>query len=422
MKRFELFTVAGLLLTGMFMYQPAFSQENFNEGYIVKQNGDTVLGFIDYRNWDKNPEKIRFKSNVDENAIFYNPTEIIEFGVKDEIYVGAIVNAEVSSLRSDKLGDNPELNIRVDTVFLQTIFRGHRSLFYYKNAEGRDNFYIMEGTEFELLIYKKYDVERDGREGIAENKKYLNQLALYLNDCVSIQTKVNKTGYKSTDLVKLFQYYYSCSASDDFFHKKLDKAYIETGLLAGVSLTSLNFSSSGFPYLAEAEFDQSINFTTGLYLDIILPKNQGKWSVNNEIFYTSYNVTGTYVESKSDNFYETSISEIGYSYLKINNMLRFKYPLGNMFLFANAGIANGFAIAETNYKESTLTVSSTETVTEGVAMDETSKYEQSFLLGTGARYNKFSFEFRYENGNGMSAYKNLNSSARRFYFLFGFRF
>lgn len=63
-----------------------------------------------------------------------------------------------------------------------------------------------------------------------------------------------------------------------------------------------------------------------------------------------------------------------------------------------------------------------ETITEGVAMDETRTYEQSFILGTGTRYNKFSFEFRYENGNGMSAYSNLGSSAKRLYFLLGYRF
>ena len=39
----------------------SFGQRNFQPGYIVLNNNDTVAGFIDYREWHKNPEKPFFR-------------------------------------------------------------------------------------------------------------------------------------------------------------------------------------------------------------------------------------------------------------------------------------------------------------------------------------------------------------------------
>ena len=45
-------------LTGVSL---AYSQENFVAGSIIKLNGDTVKGYVDYRNWERNPNQIKFK-------------------------------------------------------------------------------------------------------------------------------------------------------------------------------------------------------------------------------------------------------------------------------------------------------------------------------------------------------------------------
>jgi hypothetical protein len=125
----------------------------------------------------------------------------------------------------------------------------------------------------------------------------------------------------------------------------------------------------------------------------------------------------------NENNYTKTTTEIGYSYLKINNLIRFKYPVGHLSIFLNGGISNGFALSETNYKKDVSKYySSTEKVVEGTAIPETRKYEQGLILGTGVKYNKLSFEVRYEKGNGMSDYLDLSAKTKRFYFLAGFRF
>jgi len=38
----------------------AHAQINLKKGYIVKQSGDTLRGYIDYRERGENPEQVRF--------------------------------------------------------------------------------------------------------------------------------------------------------------------------------------------------------------------------------------------------------------------------------------------------------------------------------------------------------------------------
>jgi hypothetical protein len=49
-----------LLISILFVCIGAIAQKNYTLAYIVKNNNDTINGFIDYREWYKNPESILF--------------------------------------------------------------------------------------------------------------------------------------------------------------------------------------------------------------------------------------------------------------------------------------------------------------------------------------------------------------------------
>ena len=280
MNKIERFKKFGLLLIGILTFQLVYSQENFISGYVIKNNTDTLFGFVDYRNWEKNPDKIKFKTSVENNPISFKPTDITEFKVEDEIYVSGIINTEVFQIETHQSAVDPQINIKVDTAFLQTLFRDKKSLYYYKNSDGIENFYIKQDTGFDLLIYKRFIIHKLGKRIITENKKYLGQLSLYLNDCANIYSKLGNTSYKQKSLIELFQYYYGCSPSDISFQKEIEKNRTEIGIMAGVSLTSLEFRSDAFAYLVNAGYKPSINFTSGLIFDFPLPANIQKWSLN----------------------------------------------------------------------------------------------------------------------------------------------
>lgn len=51
-----------LLLFGLLPFF-AFAQANFKPGYVVTSNGDTVKGFIDYKEWGHSPSSIKFSTS-----------------------------------------------------------------------------------------------------------------------------------------------------------------------------------------------------------------------------------------------------------------------------------------------------------------------------------------------------------------------
>lgn len=128
------------------------------------------------------------------------------------------------------------------------------------------------------------------------------------------------------------------------------------------------------------------------------------------------------MKNQSENGYEHTFTTIGYTYLKMNNMLRFKYPIGRLQVYSNVGISNGFAIKEINYRKKETKLYAMERVVEDKAINDTRKYEQGYLLGLGIILKKYNLEIRYEKGNGMSDYNGLKSSTSRFNFLLGYRF
>jgi hypothetical protein len=407
-----------LVFTGILFFQTIHSQEKYLPGYVINLKGDTIHGFIDYRNWKINPDKIDFKDRTENKEISYQPSDITEFKVNDEIYVSAAVNIETSPRNTEDLNYDKALNLQAKTTFLQTIYKGKKSLYYYF-VQGKEYFYIRQDTSYELLVYKRYLLAQGDTTVIKENKGYWGQLNKYLQECPGIEDKLIKTAYKLPDMNNLFKFYYEGTKSEISFKKTAEGVKVETGLLAGASLTSLTFS--GTSYLTQTDFNNSVNFSAALYCELILARNQRKWSINNELILSTYNVSGTYKQGVEEN-YTLTTTELGYTYLKLNNLVRFKYPVGRSYIFLNGGVSNGFVLKETNYKSVFTKFYSSETTVEGVAIDDSKKYELGFIIGTGLKTSRYSVEARYEIGNGMSRVLSATSKTNRIYVLLGFRF
>ncbi|MEO8795928.1 MAG: porin family protein [Daejeonella sp.] len=410
-----------LILATVFFYQ-ANAQVNYLPGAIIKSEGDSIKGFIEYGNWAGNPGKINFKKTLSSAAQSFSPADIQEFSVKDEIYISRIVDVETSPVNTNDLTEDVALHLKKDTAFLQTILKGNKSLYYLKNSAGVENFYIAGDQKLELLVYKKYLVKNNDQLVSTSNKRFLGQLKLYLEDCSAIDDQLKNTSYTKASLEKLFEIYYKCSDTDADFQKKTENTVVHIGIFGGPSFTELSLKSDSQQDFLNADFGHSFSFTAGLFFDYVLPRNLKKWSINNELAFSNYMVKG-YTEQYNDaNNYSNSTYELGYSYIKMNNMVRFKFPVKTAFVYLNGGISNGYAISEKNYKVVKSTFYSNDKTEEGLAIKDTRKHEQGLVLGIGSDYNKLSFELRYERGNGMSNYTSVNSTTGRYFGLLGYRF
>jgi hypothetical protein len=405
-----------LSFLGILIFQLSFSQKNYLPGYLISLNGDTIKGFVDYRGWETNPNKIDFRSANNEDKS-YTPSRIKGFGVADEIYESAIVKTEI--------GATSVLEFKNDSTFLRTVFQGGKSLYFYKDKDqGRGRFYIKDNSTYELLLYKTYPKEQDdgGFSVQVENKKYIGQLLVYLKDCPNIQRKLNQLVYTKRGMEKLFLYYYECTHSKISFQKK-EKIDLEFGAVAGISITSLKFSGDpNYGDLINTNYQSPLNFSGGLFLNVVMPGNQKKLALYNELLYSSFEANGQSKDVVNLNQYTVTSSKFGNTVLKINNLVRYKYPVGKAFLFFNGGLSSGFVISETNYKRAAYTFYSSTTVTDGDAMVSPKKFEIGFVGGLGVSLNKYCLDLRMEKSSGFSPYLNLHENITRYYFLLGYRF
>ena len=421
MKKNQIKRSPALLLLAFMLANFLQAQENYQAGYILTASNDTVKGYIDYRNWEKNPDKIRFKRTPEEQPEIYRPLDIKEFGVSNEIYVSAIVETENTSLATNELIRDSQLKIKTDTAFLQTLYNGKKSLYYLKNWAGRENFYIYRENKLELLIHKKYLKWNEGHQIIIKNKAYIGQLKLYLDNCSSISSKLESTAYNLKSLYRLFDNYYKCIPAESNYQWQKQKAKFEFSLLAGISSTTINFSGKPYKEFVNTDFGYNTNFSGGVSLQIVLPRNLNKFSLNGEIIYSEYGFSGTYLDYVNEGYYTDISYEFDFSYLNLNLLLRYSFPIGKLHSFVNGGVSSGFVVKEKNYRYEELFSYGSVYPDEGKALDDIRRNEQLLIMGTGAKLNKYSFEFRYAMGNGFSGYVNLSSKTSVFFVLFGYQ-
>jgi hypothetical protein len=214
-------------------------------------------------------------------------------------------------------------------------------------------------------------------------------------------------------LESIFNYYYDHTSNKPEIQTKAEKLSAHVGILSGMTSSRMAYNNYASNF-ADPVFGKSVNIAGGIFLNIGFPKNQGKLSLMNELIFTTYKFKDSVTEGMYTNTYI-----LGYSYIKLNNIIRYKFPLGNFSVFFDAGISNGYAIHETNFWQR---FSDYSVYAPARAISEIRKYEQSYLLGIGSGFKNFTFELRREKGNGITDFETLNSATTRLYFLLGYQF
>lgn len=372
------------------------AQSNFLDGYIINAQKDTIRGKIDYKNWERNPSQISFKSEKENNPSTYKSYDITGFYVNNEFYQTEIVKLEVSSQDLPTMTTSKQSIFSSDTLFLRLLIKGQASLYLYKDEKFRQHFFIKKNEmPIEELVFRKY---KDGENIVVTQRKYLNQLSFYFSDCSSKIKISEKLAYEQEALKSLFNEYNQCKGNSvDSYKAEKEKTSVEISLLAGVSSTKLDWISDEFNNgIVTANFNKSTNFTTGIGFDLVTARSNRRWSIYNEILLKSYKTSG-----------ESSIGTSKYDlrYLKLNTMGRYYLLNKKIRPYLGLGISNGWAIKSEN----------------NVNLDFR-KYEQGLIGSLGLNIDKFNMEFRYETSNGMSEQQALSSKVNSYFVLIAYRF
>jgi len=176
--------IALLLFLVIFLPIFSFAQDNYQPGVIVNQKGDTIHGFIDFREWDKEPNEIKFKTDTSAQPVKYSARQIQYFNVsvgylaEYQRYGGRITTDETDI---NKLLIGRDTSYRIDTVFLKIIQRGKNLTLFSFSDNIKTRYYISEksGDIPQELGYRVYYNSQD--ENDYSRTKYDNvyQYQLY---------------------------------------------------------------------------------------------------------------------------------------------------------------------------------------------------------------------------------------------------
>ncbi|OFX89119.1 MAG: hypothetical protein A2W99_02015 [Bacteroidetes bacterium GWF2_33_16] len=402
------------------------SQTNFEPGYIIDLSGNKTDGFINYKNWDINPEKIEFKASENGNVNEYTPLEIKEFFVSNDLYVGTSVEIDLSSTKTEELTYNANPELVNQNVFLQILYKGDKELLYLRDENRKEHFFIKNDKgEYVYLLYRKYlkdvNISQQTQEVVSKNEKYKGTLIIYMNDCSEIRSKINSLKYSKEGFFKLFKAYSKCSENKFEYVKEMESVIVEFGVKAGATMTNLYFntaltSAGSYHPMTVLDDKTSYDYAFGISADFLIPRNFYRFSVYSELLYSQYYAEG----NRRRDMFTREYIEFGPKFLGLNLMLKYKYPIGKSFLFGNIGLLGDYLIS--SKEEYRIESDNFETIYSD--FPKVQKFTYGVILGGGLKYKNFSGEVRYSFDIGPGIIENyyVSSDINRLSLLIGYTF
>lgn len=185
-----------------------YSQSNYRPGQVTTNTGETIKGYINVREWERNPKTIEFKTSLTNAGITkYSPLTVKEFSVSPNFnyisYAGKLANNK--NVFPD-LDNGIDTTSTQDTVFLKQLVSGPKATLYLFQAKQKTNFFYAEagGAPVELIYYQYYTSTTSTRSVTT----YLSQLyelaKKYSADGTADIPIVQKVSFKQSDLAKYF--------------------------------------------------------------------------------------------------------------------------------------------------------------------------------------------------------------------------
>ena len=230
-----------------------FAQQDFKPGYIIRNNGDTIYGQINYQGDNYNALNCLFRQDSSKEAIHYNPRDIMAYRFIDSKFY---VSKQVTLDGSQRM------------VFLEFLVNGIARLYYLP-----PDIYFIEKDSSKLQILENkehsvYNTQDDYKEYVASSNQYIGMLKIYFHDCPQIQNEINNAKLRQASLIKITTDYhkYMCPGKEcTVYVKKSPKTIVNFGISLG---TNDNMVDLNDLYLSAHNREWSFGPSIGLHLDL----------------------------------------------------------------------------------------------------------------------------------------------------------
>jgi len=378
------------ILLGQFA---GFGQRIFRDGYVVKNNGDTLNGMVQFEANQKVRNICIFKRFDIANVVMYSPVMLKGFGYKDgNSYESIKLNNEVVFWEC-LLKGNISLYTDGKKLFLHSLPEGFVML---KNNEA----YRLNGTRISLI--SEY-VKRINHQVIAVEVP--NEVKAIEIEVLPIIEQINK---------KISPNYivYNRKYNEDIFLEAtiLTGSNISSyGVVSALNYTSSSLSSQADIFLKATDYQYSHNnWSFGLFYNRIISRMNTNLSFQSEIHFLKqsnyfFGVAKRTVPVQTyriDLYTDINMFKIPFS-------IRYCYPIKKAEPFINLGLGLNYAIV--NYSKANLESESATHEIYTYGSDDFGKkvnYSSFFgFVGIGLKYRVFGSKFivvegRYEIGKG----------------------
>lgn len=278
------------LLTSLsLLHVPCSAQNIKKKGWIVLNNGDTLHGWFNYRNWEKNPSIINFSGDLPATGFSkYSKYDIRSAYINGlDLYQKAVVKKDTRPVKMPDLLPANVHSVIVDTVLLRTLVSGSRFNLF-ELIDKKAHFFIQpEGGEIKELEYRVVKVT----EAMSTQQKiYINQLKALLHDMQpppALLKKIDEAAYKEKDLSAIVAEMNSLSGSVNYkAYTNTSKATSSFFVGAGAGFSSLKFSGTH-------ELMNSMHFTGSFVpfatigVDIASARNLQALTLRTELSYSA---------------------------------------------------------------------------------------------------------------------------------------
>ena len=411
-------TIFTLLFT--FLTITTFAQRKFVPGYYITKQGDKVEAQINDQNWDRNPTFIEVANGAD--VVRMGVAELLGFGLSTgDVYDAYSVEVDKSPTKINLIEVNSQSVIVRETVFLKAMVKGAASLYYLKDNNSKEHYYIQKGEEEPAeLIYRTVKFQAADKIGYNKLPIYRGLLTAKFTDCPKATEGISKLAFTQKALVEQVESYNLCVSGSAGTYKAV-KESIKWNIAAtgGLTHSNLKFTSSDSHSVTPGNYN-STSYTFGVTALANLPRGRGRWAIQGDLLLKPFKAEDTYRYSSVGSMFNTMqvTTTFDMTYVGLNTTVRYRLMDGKIRPYLNAGIANNLVVQESNKQISKSEGSGT--TQERKPLSEIRKHEQALVFGLGVEMNKLAAELKMENGNGFSPYINLMSNRKTFAFMLSY--
>jgi hypothetical protein len=412
---FFLALFGSLLVTNYKLY----SQEQDNaRDFIVTNNNDTIYGKVK-NNLLRKSDKVVFMQEKQAKYSEYNPIEIKAFYSASEGYfISEVTELDVSPNDLQSLRDNPNPEIKMDTVFLKVIQLGTANLYSLNDDAMKLHFFlskpgagIIELVNYSYLDYgenywdakgnkvvntekarNQNNIEWTPKDYIRTVPKYKGILNYYFSDCPKATKKIETLEFSEQALRDIVCEYNNCHTRDNQQYASKSKNYrAEIYGNLGVSHVRADYVFKGEEII---DFESRNTFVAGIDFNYNMKGKYRFVSIVNGLHYSQFKFDGQTEYQRGTTFYNQK-AHISPAVISLTSMLRFCLPNSEISPYLNFGIRNCYVLLSKNLSEVTTTSGGASATHTYELIEHYKKYQLGAVIGMGLNYRRFGIEARY---------------------------